>query len=205
LETTSERPDQSTPSGEKANGLGTASVVITLVFVVTGMALSLVFKDEIGNFGVELMTRYGQGWVDVILFLLVAVSSTPLFLPVWCYAQVGVVLGYNVVHLAAVMAPAGTAGSLLTYAIGRYLADTRFARVHLPNIRQHPWIEGRSRKYVTLILFVGAASPIPCDVLYAACGFKRYPALLYTVTMLLARFGHYLYLGYGFKHLSGLF
>jgi len=56
-----------------------------------------------------------------------------------------------------------------------------------------------------MILFLGTASPIPCDVFYVACGAKHYPTLLFWVTMVLARFVRYLYLGYGFLYFRDFF
>jgi membrane protein YqaA with SNARE-associated domain len=52
---------------------------------------------------------------------------------------------------------------------------------------------------VTGFLFLGTASPIPCDVFYAACGLKKFPWPLFWATMIGARFIRYWYLGYGFE------
>ena len=195
---------ETAPAG-KNNRHKLMPVLVTAGIIVTGIIIIGLFKEEIKTFGVDLITRYGQGWVDVILFLLTAVSSTPLALPIWGYAQAGVALGYNVVRLASIMAVGSALGSMVTYAIGRYFGNSRFVLKRFPDVHKHPWTEGRSKKYVTLFLFLGTASPIPCDVLYAACGFKRYPAALFVVTMVAARFVRYMYLGYGFKYAVDLF
>ena len=176
------------------------SILITVFIILLGMVITGLFKDDIKSLGVDLMVRFGQNWVDLILFLLTAVSSTPLALPIWGYAQAGIALGYNVFRLASIMAVGSASGSIVTYYLGRYFVHTGFVQKWFPNITRHPWTEGRSKKYVTFFLFLGTASPIPCDVLYAACGFKRYPAVLFWVIMVAARFVRYLYLGYGFKY-----
>jgi len=175
-------------------------ILVTVFLILFGMVIIGLFKDDIKSFGVDLMVRFGQKWVDLILLLLTAVSSTPLALPIWGYAQAGIALGYNVFRLASIMAVGSALGSMVTYYLGRYFVHTGFVQKWFPNITRHPWTEERSKKYVTLFLFLGTASPIPCDVLYAACGFKRYPEILFLVVMVTARFVRYLYLGYGFKY-----
>ena len=163
------------------------------------------FRHQINEFGITLMTRYGQEWVDVILLLMTAVSSTPLALPIWGYALAGVALGYSIIRLAAVMAVGSALGSYVTFSLGRYFANRAWVRKRFPNVIRHPWTHGKSMKNVTWILFLGTCSPIPCDVLYVACGAKRYPPLLFLTTMVMARFVRYLYIGYGFKYFSGWF
>ena len=187
------------------NGLNITAVLITAGFILTGMVTVGLFNEEIKELGVGLMSRYGQGWVDIILFLLTAISSTPLALPIWGYAQAGVAIGYDVVRLASIMAVGSALGSLVTYGVGRYFGDSTVVRKKFPKLTRHAWTEGRSRSYVTLFLFLGTAGPIPSDVLYAACGFKRYPVTLFLVTMIIARFVRYLYLGYGFKYMVDSF
>jgi len=188
-------------SGEEKKGK-LSSVLITVGIMLVGTALAGLFKDDINAFGMGLMNRYGQGWIDVVLFLITMVSCTPLVLPVWGYALAGVALGYNVVRLAAVMAFGSALGSFVTFTLGRYFGNSGWIRQRFPNIHRHPWTHGRSRTFVTLALFVGTSSPIPCDVAYVACGAKRYPALLFLVTMIVARFVRYIYLGYGFSYFS---
>jgi membrane protein YqaA with SNARE-associated domain len=174
------------------------SVAITIGIILSGMTITAIFKEDIFAFGQSLMERYGQTEIDVILFLLTAVSSSPLALPIWGYALVGVAMGYNVVHLAAVMALGSATGSLVTFLLGRFFGSRDWVQRKFPNLQKHPWAYGRSRLMVTMFLFLGTASPLPCDVFYAACGLKRYPTLLFWVTMVAARFVRYLYLGFGF-------
>lgn len=174
------------------------SIGITVGIIVMGMVITGIFKDDIFGFGQTLMETYGQEKVDMLLFLLTAVSSTPLALPIWGYALVGVAMGYNIFHLAIVMALGSATGSFVTFMLGRYFGQTDWLKRKFPQLQKHPWAHGRSRSVVTLFLFLGTASPLPCDVFYAACGLKRFPPALFWVTMVAARFVRYLYLGLGF-------
>ena len=176
-----------------------ASILITLGIIVIGLVITGIFQDDINYFGTQLMEQYGQEKVDVILFLLTAISSTPLMLPIWGYVMAGVAMGYDVIRLASVMALGSATGSFVTFVLGRYFGQSNFVKRKFPNLQKHPWTEGRSRTIVTLFLFLGTASPIPCDVFYAACGLKRYPMAMFWVTMVLGRFVRYCYLGYCFK------
>jgi len=198
-------PIDASAENDKNGGNNFQSVMITIGIILTGLILVGMFRHQINDFGLDLMTRYGQEWVDVILLLMTAVSSTPLALPIWGYALAGVALGYSIFRLAAVMAVGSALGSYVTFGIGRYFANRAWVRKRFPNVIRHPWTHGKSMKNVTWILFLGTASPIPCDVLYVACGAKRYPPMLFLVTMVLARFIRYLYIGYGFKYFSGWF
>ena len=185
----------------KSNWIG---LLITSVLMVSSMSIVWIFRDEVHAFGMDLLTEYGQNRVDLVLFLITAVSSTPLALPIWGYALAGVSLGYNVWHMAAIMALGAGLGSFVTYGLGRYFTENSFVRSRLPKLEAHPWTEGRSRGLVTIVLFAGAASPIPADLLYAACGFKKFPALLFLVTVTSARFVRYVYLGFGFLYFGDI-
>jgi membrane protein YqaA with SNARE-associated domain len=180
------------------------SLATTAFLILSSIVIVWLFHEEINAFGLDLMTRYGNRWADTILFLVTAVSSTPLALPIWGYALAAVALGYNVLHFASIMAVGAALGSFVTYSLGRYFSSSSFAARRLANLRTHPWTENRSKKYVTLFLFLGAASPIPCDIFYAACGFKRFPPVIFLITMVAARFVRYVYLGYGFLYFGDL-
>jgi membrane protein YqaA with SNARE-associated domain len=187
----------SLPLSSKSNR-GWISIAITAAIILMGMIITAVFKDDLFAFGQSLMERHGQGKVDLVLFALTAVSSTPLALPIWGYALVGVAMGYNVVRLALIMALGSATGSSVTFLLGRHFGQSGWVRRKFPRLQEHPWAHGRSRWVVTAFLFLGTASPIPCDVFYAACGLKRYPALLFWVVMVGGRLVRYIYLGYGF-------
>jgi membrane protein YqaA with SNARE-associated domain len=180
-------------------------IIITGVIILTGMIIAGIYKDSITAFGRELLTRYGRDWVDVVLLLITFVSCTPLMLPVWCYALIGAAMGFNIVRLSAVMAVGSAFGSLTTFYLGRFFANRTWVTKRFPNILNHPWTEGKSRLYVSWILFLGTASPIPCDVLYAACGVKRFPAFPFLLLMIAGRFVRYMYLAYGFHYFSQIF
>ena len=172
--------------------------VVTVLMIITSIVLPLVFREEIISFGQTLLLSYGQERIDFILYLITTVSSTPLALPVWIYAILGSMLGYEPLRLILVMGLGSMTGSTITYFIARYFGKSKFIRRNFPNIENHPWTKGRSIWVVSLILFTGAASPIPFDILYAACGMKRYPILLFAPIVLLAFLIKFAYLFYGY-------
>ena len=178
---------------------GLAAIATTVGIIVGGIVITLIFQDDVNEFGVKLIESSGQGTVDVVLFSITAVSSTLLMLPIWGYALAGIAMGYNVVRLAVVMALGSATGSLTTLLIGRYFSERSFIKRKFPNLKEHPWTAGKSRVVVTWILFIGAASPIPIDVVYLACGAKKYPISLFWPLIAAARVVRYLYLGYGFS------
>jgi len=181
------------------------SLLITLAIVVTGSILAAIYKQEINDFGVGLITRFGQGWVDFGLFLITAVSCTPLVLPVWGYVLAGIAMGYNVIRLASVMAFGSTLGSFTTFLLGKYFSQNAWVKKKFPKLLSHPWSQGKSKSYVSWILFLGTASPIPCDVFYAACGAKRFPSIMFLIAVGAGRFVRYLYMGCAFKYFSEYF
>jgi len=194
------RADDYAPERREKAGNGLFPILITAAIILGGIILTAVFRDDVLQLGEHLLKTSGQTWADVILFLLTAVSSTPLALPVWVYAVIGAALGMHIIRLAAVMAVASATGSLVTLFVGRYFGNTAWVTRRFPKLHDHPWTRGRSRAFVTALLFFGTASPIPCDVLFVACGAKKYPVLLFWITMIAARFIHYLYIGYGFTY-----
>lgn len=187
-------------SSNKKSGL--VSVLISVGIIIGGIVIVAIFQDEINAYGMALMQKYGRRQVDIILFLLTAVSASPLCLPIWQYVLVGTAMGYSVIRLSVVMALGSAVGSQITYYVGRYFGETKFVKRRFPNAGEHPWVQGRSRLYVSVLLFLGTASPLPFDVLYFACGIKRYPPHLLYVLTATARFIRYLYLGYGFTFFS---
>jgi membrane protein YqaA with SNARE-associated domain len=201
-------PDPAAPEAAATaadNKGGWLSVATTVAIILIGMLLVVLFQKDINRFGMGLIGRYGQGSLDIVLFLLTVISCSPICLPVWGYAVAGVAMGYNVIHLAIVMSLGSALGSLITYYLGRRFGESRFVKRRFPKAVEHPWIKGRSRFYVTVMLFLGTASPIPFDVLYLACGIKRYPPVLFYIANVGGRFIRYLYLGYGFVFFGSLF
>jgi membrane protein YqaA with SNARE-associated domain len=175
-------------------------LIATLTVMLTSMIVAGYYKEEIGQFGVELIAKYGQNWVDCILFVLSAISSTPLMLPIWVYALAGATLGLNLIRLAAVMGAGSAVGTLVTFGLGRYFGDSPWVKRRFPNFHNHPWTTKKSKKYITLILFLGNASLIPCDIFYVACGFKRFPITLFFVATAAGRFVRYTYLAYLYSY-----
>lgn len=133
-----------------------------------------------------MLTEYGQDKVDIILYFVTLISSSPVSVPVWTYAALGSLLGYEPGRLILVMSLGAMTGSSVTYFIGRYFGMTRFVRRNFPDIENHRWTRGKSVWVVSLILFGGAVSPMPFDVMYAACGMKRFPILLFSPILFLA-------------------
>jgi len=172
--------------------------VVTVFMIITSIVLPLLFREEIVNIGQTLLLRYGQDRIDFILYLITTVSSTPLALPVWIYAVLGSMLGYEPLQLIIVMGLGSMTGSTITYFIARYFGKSKYIKRNFPNIKNYPWTEGRSIWVVSLILFAGAASPIPFDVLYAACGMKRFPMVLFAPILFLAFSIKFCYLFYGY-------
>ncbi len=160
--------------------------------------LPFIFKEEIVNIGKTLLLTYGQDRIDIVLYLITTVSSTPLALPVWIYAILGSMLGFEPIRLIIIMGLGSMSGSTITYFIARYFGKSKFIKRNFPNIENHPWTEGRSFWVISLILFAGAASPIPFDILYAACGLKRYPILLFAPIVFIAFTIKFAYLFYGY-------
>ncbi len=174
------------------------TVLFALIVIITSIVLPFIFKEEIVNIGKTLLLTYGQDRIDIVLYLITTVSSTPLALPVWIYAILGSMLGFEPIRLIIIMGLGSMSGSTITYFIARYFGKSKFIKRNFPNIENHPWTEGRSFWVISLILFAGAASPIPFDILYAACGLKRYPILLFAPIVFIAFTIKFAYLFYGY-------
>ncbi|MEW5922450.1 MAG: VTT domain-containing protein [Candidatus Zixiibacteriota bacterium] len=193
-------PDHESAVNKKNNGKsnGLFSIITTAAIIIIGVVIVAIFKEDINNFGLYLINNYGQRNIDIILFLLTAISSSPICLPVWQFVLIGTTMGYSVIHLAAVMALGSALGSLVTYYMGRLFGNSRFFTKRFPDAGKNRWVHGRSKLYVTIALFLGTASPIPFDILYFACGVKKYPPGLLYIANTLGRLVRYTYLGYGF-------
>jgi membrane protein YqaA with SNARE-associated domain len=181
-----------------AGGTSLIPAIATAVIVIAGLVLTAAFKEDILGYGHYLMRTHSAVWVDWILAIISAVSSTPLALPIWQYTIVGIALGYGVIRLAVVMALGSATGSLVTFWLGKYYGNSAWVKRRFPNLHKNSWTRGKSRMYVTLLLFLGTASPLPCDILYVAAGAKLYPTSLFWVTMAAARFVRYVAMGYAF-------
>ncbi len=174
------------------------TLMITVLMVITSIVLPLIYREEIVSIGQTLLFRYGQDRIDFILYFITTLSSTPLALPVWIYAVLGSMLGYEPLRLILVISLGSVTGSTITYFIARFFGKSKFVQRNFPNIENHPWTKGRSIWVVSLILFTGAASPIPFDILYAACGMKRFPVLVFAPILFLAFSIKFCYLFFGY-------
>jgi len=173
--------------------------VFTLALIIVSIIVPFIFQKEFVSFGQPLLLEHGQDKLDLSLYIVTAISSTPVALPVWSYAVFGTMIGYDPTRLIIIIALGASTGSTVSYFIGRYFGTTDFVKRNFPNIENHPWTEGRSRWIVSIVLFVGAASPIPFDIMYAACGLKRFPALLFWMIIVLAWSLKVSYLVYGYR------
>ncbi len=173
--------------------------VFTLALIIVSIIVPFIFQEEFVSFGQSLLLEHGQDKLDLSLYIVTAISSTPVALPVWSYAVFGTMIGYDPTRLIIIIALGASTGSTVSYFIGRYFGATDFVKRNFPNIENHPWTEGRSRWIVSIVLFVGAASPIPFDIMYAACGLKRFPALLFWMIIVLAWSLKVSYLVYGYR------
>jgi len=171
----------------------------TVFMIITSIVLPLMFREQIVAVGHSLLLTYGQDRIEIVLYLITTISSTPLALPVWIYAILGSMLGYEPIRLIIVMGLGSMSGSIITFFIARYFGKSKFITRNFPNIQNHRWTEGRSRWLIGLILFVGAASPIPFDIMYVACGMKRYPILLFAPIVLISFTIKFTYLFYGYE------
>ena len=166
--------------------------------ILTSIVVPLLFQEEIISLGQDLLMRYRQDRIDLILYLITTISSTPLALPVWIYAVLGAMLGFEPARLIIVMGLGSMSGSIITYFVARYFGKSRFIKKNFPNIENHPWTHGRSKRVISVILFLGAASPIPFDIMYAACGMKRFPIALFAPITFISFSIKFTYLFYGY-------
>ena len=189
---------------KKALSTVNLAVVFTALLVIMSLLIPLYFRDEFFRLGTYFITKYGQDKIDISIVIFAAISSSPLALPVWCYAVFGAAMGFSPVRLILVVSLGAALGSSFTYFLGRFFGNTKFVRKRFPNLDKHPWTSGKSVLIVSIINFLGTASPFPIDVVYAACGLKKYPFFLFWPIAFVARIVKYSYLVYGFKFFQGL-
>ncbi|MGI9534405.1 MAG: VTT domain-containing protein [Thermodesulfobacteriota bacterium] len=180
------------------------AIVFTVVLVIMSLVVPLYFQDEFFRFGKYFLSKYGQTRLDLTLFLITFVSSTPLAVPVWSYAVFGAAMGFDPVRLIIVVSLGAACGSSVTYFIGRYFGSTNFVRKRFPNLERHPWTSGKSVFIVSLLLFFGTASPLPIDVVYVACGLKKFYFYLFWPIAFCGRIVKYTYLIHGYMYLQNM-
>lgn len=152
-----------------------------LTVVVLTVIIPLICRDEIVTAGEYLLNKFGRKWFDSMLFVISAVSSTPLAFPVWTYAVYGTIIGYETMRIVIIVSAGSTCGSYLTYLAGKHFSDTSVMRNRFPELSKGHWSAGKSVWSVSLILFTGTVFPFPIDIVYAVCGMKRYPGFLFCV------------------------
>lgn len=161
-------------------------LLAALLMLLASSAVSALFGGKFLDLGESLLTSYGQRNTDIILYLITAVSSSPLPLPVSTYAVLGTLLGYEPGRLITIIALGAVTGSSVSYFLGRYFGRTPFVIRKFPEVEKHCWTKGRSLKVVSLCLLGGALSPLPVHPMFAACGIMRYPAALFIPIVFLA-------------------
>lgn len=180
------------------------ALIFTVLLIIMSIVVPLYYQDEFFRFGRYYLSKYGQTRLDLTLFLITFVSSTPLAVPVWSYAVFGAAMGFDPMRLIIVVSLGAACGSSVTYFIGRYFGSTKFIRKRFPNLERHPWTSGRSVFIVSLILFLGTASPLPIDVVYAACGLKKYYFYLFWPIAFCGRIVKYTYLIHGYMYIQNI-
>jgi membrane protein YqaA with SNARE-associated domain len=180
------------------------AAAVMLVMVLTSSGVSVLFGERLLDLGENLLTSYGRTNTDIMLYIVTAVSSSPLTLPVSAYAVVGTLLGYEPWRLITLIALGAVTGSSVSYLLGRCFGDTPFVRRRFPEIENHSWTKGRSLRVVSLILLGGAMSPVPVHPMYAACGVMRYPAALFVLIVFLGWWVRIGVVVMGIKFISGL-
>lgn len=161
-------------------------LLAALSMFLASSAVSALYGEKLLDLGESILTSYGQRNADIILYLITAVSSSPLPLPVSAYAVFGTLLGYEPGRLISLIAFGAVTGSSVSYLLGRCFGKTPFVRRKFPEVENHSWTKGRSLKVVSLILLGGALSPLPAHPMFAACGMMRYPAVLFIPIVFLA-------------------
>lgn len=161
-------------------------LLVTLGMMLTSSVISVLYGERFLELGEKLLTKYGQSNMDITLYLITAVSSSPLTLPVSAYAVLGTLLGLEPGRLITLMALGAMTGSTISYLLGRFFGNTPFVRRKFPEVSDRKWTEGRSLRAVSLILLGGAVSPIPVHPIYAASGMMRYPMALFISILFLA-------------------
>jgi len=161
-------------------------LLAALLMLLASMTVSALFGGKLLDLGEGLLRSCGQRNTDIILYLITAVSSSPLPLPVSAYAVFGTLLGYEPGQLITLIALGVVTGSSVSYLLGRHFGKTPFVRRKFPEVESQSWTKGRSLKVVSLILLGGALSPLPAHPMFAACGMMRYPAVLFFPIVFLA-------------------
>jgi membrane protein YqaA with SNARE-associated domain len=114
------------------------ALLVTFGMVLASTAVSLFYGERLLDFGEGLLTSYGQRNTDIMLYLITAVSSSPLTFPVTAYAVLGTLLGYEPGRLITLIALGAVTGSSVSYILGRCFGDTPFVRRKFPEV-QNRW------------------------------------------------------------------
>lgn len=177
----------------------------SLLIVVLTLVVPLIYQNEIITTSQSLLNSVGKKWFDFIIFLVSVIISTPLAFPVWSYAVYGKLMGYDTIRIVVLVSAGSTLGSYLTYMAGRFFTESRFVEKMLPEFRNNSWTYGRSVWFISFILFGGTLLPLPIDVVYAICGAKRYPQILFCMLVLAGKIITYYVIVTGWDTMTSLF
>lgn len=171
--------------------------IIILILILALILLSQIYKKQIVGIGNELLIKYHKSSIYFVLFILAAISSTLVPLPVWIYEYTYVALGYNYLEGAIIIGLGASVGSFSSYIIGRYFRYTSLFRKKFGHINMQKW-EEKSRIWIVFLLLFGIVSPVPMDVFYAISGIIRFPMLAFICYVSISRIFRYLLMGYIF-------
>ncbi len=171
-----------------------ALTLTILVVVVTAFVVSQIYKDEITEFGRELLIRYHEGYIYLLLFVLPMISSTIVPLPVFIYVLTAVMLGFPLLRSCVMVGLGSSGGSFSSYLLGRYFSHTKLVGRKLQkNGRSR--LDGKSSVWAGSFLFFGTVSPVPMDALYLTAGLLRYPWPWFVILVTTARVIRYTLMG----------
>ncbi|NIM48486.1 MAG: hypothetical protein GTN62_02240 [Gemmatimonadales bacterium] len=174
-----------------------ANLILFLALILGAFVITELYREEIVGFGSGLLTKVDTGGLYVILFLISAISSTLVPLPVWIYVFTCVALGFDYITCSVVIALGSTLGSASSYALGRYFRHGRFLERRLNEATLQKW-QTRSRYALAAVLLFGTISPTPMDLIYAVSGVLRFPALGFVMLVTTGRVVRYVAMGYIF-------
>jgi membrane protein YqaA with SNARE-associated domain len=168
-----------------------------LALILTLVILSQIYREEVVEIGNALLAKSQKSDLYVLLFVLAAISSTVIPLPVWIYVYTAVALGFPCVECSIVIGLGSFVGSLSSYVLGRCFCNTTFFLRRFGQRNAGKWGE-RSRTICGFALFFGTVSPVPMDSLYVVSGIIRFPSLAFICLVSTARVARYLIMGYLF-------
>lgn len=172
-------------------------MIFLAIFLISLIILSQVYKEEILSLGNGILVKYHKSHLYMILFLLSAVSSTLIPLPVWIYVFTSVALGFSYVECAVMVGLGSALGSTSSYVLGRCSHHSSFFVKRIDKEKIEKWRQ-HSQLWIGAALFCGTVSPVHMDLFYAAAGLIRFPSFFFLSLVTSARVIRYILIGYFF-------